>query len=188
MSDKSRDLERRDYDPSDPSKQHEPIKAQDLVSSYIEKNLSSGLSLTAKAYKYWCEIAGKRAIKHTMAVWVNEKNNKEYPTLYVYLDNNSLRTDFTTNEEIYRDRLAYVGLTVSDIQFLLSKKVAVKEQENKTRSYVEELPQLTQQEETEIRELCKNLPEALKANAFKAIKISYQQAKLKNTKNNKTTS
>lgn len=182
-------LERQLYDPNDPTKQHSALSTTELFSSLLDEKLSKGISLTSKAYIKWCEIAGSRAASHTMAVWVNENNQKEYPDLIVYIDSSTLLADFTTNAELYKERLIYANFPVESIKFRLSNKVGKKKtiQPQTTQIKDIELPELTEQEKLYVQELCKNLNGSLQASASRAMELSLKVQKLENTRNNKPT-
>lgn len=179
-----RNFIRQNYDPDNPSYQHAPQTAGEVVNSYIDKKISTGLSKTNKAYVMWCKAAGKRAASHTMAVWINEK--KKPVELVVYLDNNSLIVDYTTNAELYIDRLNYIGFPVSGLKFRLSNKVSKKSHKDAFKNSELELPELSYDEIQQIEEECKNLPLSIKKNAFKAMEMSLRRQKLQTTENNKT--
>lgn len=55
---RKRRLERLEYDPLDPSKQHQPQTAGELVSSYVDKNLLAGASAASLALTTWRRVAG----------------------------------------------------------------------------------------------------------------------------------
>ena len=120
---RKRRLERLEYDPLDPSKQHQPQTAGELVSSFVDKNLLAGASAASLALTTWRRVAGRRAAKHTVAVWLSEPRGRaSLPDLVVYLDGHALMVDLTTNAELYVDRLAHAGLEVGHVRFKLSKK------------------------------------------------------------------
>lgn len=183
-----RDFDRENHLEEEVSQQHETQSSKNLMSGFLNKEMSRGISKTNIALLKWREVAGKRGADHTKAVWLNEKNNPEAPELIVYLDNNSLIYDFTTNAELYIDRLSYLGFPVSNIKFALSNKVDTTKQKEEEVTPAEELPQLSSVEVQEIEEKCKNLPTSFKTNAIKAMKFSLQRQKLENTRKNKPTS
>lgn len=178
-------LERQNYDPLDPTKQHEAKSSEELMTTFLNNKIKKGLSLTSKAYIKWCEIAGLRAASHTMAVWVNDESDPKKPELIIYLDNSSLIADYTTNTELYKERLSYADFPVTSLKFKLSRKVGKNkpQQEVKTQDKKIELPNLTQPEEEEIELLCKTLPNTLKDKVSKAMELSFKVSKLENTRN-----
>lgn len=181
-------LEREEYDPLDPAKQHDAKTSSELVKAFLNKKISSGLSLTSKAYVKWCEVAGSRAASHTMAVWVNDKNPHKDPELVVYLDTNTLIADYTTNAEIYIDRLLYADFPISKLTFRLSNKVRQTQQSlDSQEEKEEELPELSSSELQEIEVLCSNLSPNLKASASRAMELSLRRQKLEDTRNIKPT-
>lgn len=182
-----RKLERQQYDPYDPKCQHNAVTAKEALTSFMNNKLASNLSLTHTAFLKWCEAAGKRAANHTMAVWVNEK--KSPVELVVYIDNSSLIVDYTTNAELYIDRLAYIGFPVSGLKFRLSNKTKSPNtdvvQQNKKLS-VNNLPELSEEEKTFIKSECEKLPSEYRENVSKAMELSFRYQKLENTSNTKT--
>lgn len=185
---KERAFERENYIEDEPSQQHQLQSAKNLMDTFINKEVSSGISKTNLAFIKWREVAGKRGAKHTKAVWLNEDTRQKYPELIVYLDNNSLIYDYTTNADLYIDRLNYLNFPVSNIRFRLSNKVEDETLEKETEYQEEELPELTQEEILEIEEKCKNLNPSIKSNAIKAMEFSLRRQKLENTRKNKPTS
>ena len=115
--------ERAEYDPLDPAKQHEPVEAGTLVSKLVDGRVLAGASDASRALVTWRRIAGRRAAKHTVTVWLKRpKTGDGLPELVVYLDGNALMADLSTNAELFVDRLAYAGLEVSRVSFRLSRK------------------------------------------------------------------
>lgn len=118
-----RSLEREEYDPLDPAKQHEPVGAGALVSAFVDERVLKGASDASRALVTWRRVAGLRASRHTVAVWLNRpKSGRGLPELVVYLDGNALMADLTTNAELYVERLAYAGLQVARVRFRLSRR------------------------------------------------------------------
>ena len=182
----SRWLERREYDPLDPAKQHKPHAAGELVSSYVDGKVLRGASDASRALVTWRRIAGKRASKHTVAVWLNRpKSAAALPELVVYLDGNALMADLTTNAELYVERLAYAGLDVARVRFRLSRHAGERPSASDERAEVSrppELPALTPDEELAVERACANLPERLLPNACEAMRLSMRRRKLETTK------
>lgn len=178
--------ERQEYDPEDPAKQHAPKTSSELLSSFLDKKITSGLSQTSKAFAKWCEVAGKRAIKHTKAVWLNTQTSQKYPELTVYIDTSSLLADYTTNADLYIDRFEYVDFPISKLFFKLSNKVtpSLKLQDSEVQQVEEVLPELSEQEEKEVENLCSAFPEQLKTSASRAMKLSLKRQKLQDSGNN----
>lgn len=189
---RGRALERVEYDPLDPAKQHAPAQAGSLVSSYIDGRVLKGASDASRALVTWRRIAGKRAAKHTVAVWLNRpKRGDGLPELVVYLDGNALMQDLTTNAELFVERLAYAGLEVARVRFRLSRKAGQQAQAQSESSAAgtapaadhaaDELPPLTALERARVAAAAANLPDELRPSASKAMELSLRRQKLQTT-------
>lgn len=189
---RGRALERAEYDPLDPAKQHAPAQAGSLVSSYIDGRVLKGASDASRALVTWRRIAGKRAAKHTVAVWLNRpKKGDGLPELLVYLDGNALMQDLTTNAELFVERLAYAGLGVARVRFRLSRKAGQQAQAQPEAPAagtapaadhaVCELPPLTALECARVATAVANLPDELRPSASKAMELSLRRQKSQTT-------
>lgn len=189
---RGRALERAEYDPLDPAKQHAPAQAASLVSSYIDGRVLKGASDASRALVTWRRIAGKRAAKHTVAVWLNRpKRGDGLPELVVYLDGNALMQDLTTNAELFVERLAYAGLEVARVRFRLSRKAGQQAQAQPESPAAGtapaadhaacELPPLTALERARVAAAAANLPDELRPSASKAMELSLRRQKLQTT-------
>lgn len=185
--------ERQEYDPLDPAKQHAPSQAGTLVAGYLDRRMLTGASDASRALMTWRRIAGKRAAKHTVAVWLNQpKKGPGLPELVVYLDGNALMADLTTNSELFADRLAWAGLPVAKVRFKLSRKAG---QPREDASLVggsisrgtaaapksQPLPPLTALEQAEVAAACSKLPEKLRESAYEAMSLSLRRQKVQTT-------
>lgn len=189
---RGRALERAEYDPLDPAKQHAPAQAGSLVSSYLDGRVLKGASDASRALVTWRRIAGKRAAKHTVAVWLNRpKRGDGPPELVVYLDGNALMQDLTTNAELFVERLAYAGLEVARVRFRLSRKAGQQTQAQPESPAAGtapaadhaacELPPLTALERARVAAAAANLPDGLRPSASKAMELSLRRQKLQTT-------
>lgn len=173
-----------EYDPLDPAKQHAPETAADLVSTYLDGRLAAGANKTMQALTVWRKIAGKRAAKHTVAVWLSDPAGPlNLPDLVVYLDGNALMVDLSTNAELFVDRLAHAGLEVAHVRFKLSRKAGQIAEERMLKAErksheVPELPPLTDYDRARIALDVQRIPEAMRADASKAMEMSIRRAKL----------
>lgn len=188
---RKRRLERLEYDPLDPAKQHEPMAVGSAVSAFVDKRLLAGASAASLALSTWRRVAGRRAAKHTVAVWLSEPRGRtNLPDLVVYLDGNALMVDLTTNAELYVDRLAHAGLEVGHVRFKLSKKAGqpreVRATSGPTHRTAPELPLLTAYERARVAEATGKLPPKIRENASKAMEMSLRRAKLKTTGDGET--
>lgn len=172
------------YDPLDPAKQHPAATAADVVAAYVDKRVVRGASDVNKALHAWRKVCGKRAAKHTVAVWLNKpKSGVGLPELVVYLDGNALMVDLTTNAELFVDRLSYEGLEVARVRFKLSRKAGERAiaQEEPSRAE-EELPPLSTIEAARIADKVSGLDPRLRDTASKAMEYSIRRAKLESTR------
>lgn len=231
------------HDPLDPACQHKAMGAGVLVSGYVNGKMLAGTSATSRAFLAWRRVAGRRALKHTVSVFLKtdvaprgvragrgsgEASPASYgrpdlvgaaapraygaavgsadpasplPELYVYLDGNALMADLSTNADLYRERLAYVGLPVSAVRFRLSRhaaehRAALREESaagaratvSPTASAaapVRPLPELSLAEEARVREACASLPDGLRQKASEAMRSSLRWEKSKDTRDRK---
>jgi hypothetical protein len=180
--------ERREYDPLDPAKQHEVKSAASVVSSLLDSKIGAGTSEVGRALSVWRRVCGKRAAKHTVAVWLNKpEDGKSLPELIVYLDGNTLMVDLTTDAEMYQERLAFEGLEVSKVSFKLSRKAGEKRETSQEKKPEREvLPTLSAYEEARVDEAVATLDPRIKENASEAMKNSIRRAKLNTTSEAKT--
>lgn len=187
---RKRRLERLEYDPLDPAKQHKVASAGEIVSTYVDGHILAGATATNRALATWRRVAGKRAVKHTVAVWLSEPMGpRNLPELVVYLDGNALMADLTTNAELYVDLLAHAGLEVSRVRFKLSKKAGQRRAPTgdgrEGPRAAAELPPLTAYERARVELATSGLPPKIRENASKAMEMSMRRAKLETTRDNK---
>ena len=187
MQSRSRWRERMEYDPLDPAKQHEPETASNLVANYVDRRIASGTNEVMRALAIWRKVAGKRAAKHTVAVWLSKPTGRlNLPDLVVYLDGNALMVDLSTNAELYVDRLAHAGLEVGHVRFKLSRKAGQITQERmaaaERASERLDLPPLTAYERASIELAVQKAPEKVRKSASKAMEMSIRRAKLQTTR------
>lgn len=178
--------QRRDHDPLDPACQHEALQAGDMVRSLVAGSLERGLGQTSRAFALWSRVCGRRALRHTVAVWVREDPAKGAPDLYVYLDGNTLMADLTTNADLYAERLAYAGMPVRKVCFRLSRYAGARRGRTSEAALPnqkprEELPALSPAELAFVERSCAHLTEPLRASAAEAMRLSLRWNKLKNT-------
>ena len=185
-----RALERAEYDPLDPAKQHAPVSAGLLVSGYLDGKAKAGASDASRALMTWRRIAGRRAASHTVAVWLNRpKVEGHLPELVVYLDGNALMADLTTNALLYEERLAYAGLPVERVRFRLSRKAGqtsapagdARASEVPAPAAPAPLPPLAPAEEARVDAACAQLPPRLREAASEAMKLSLRRKKSEGT-------
>ncbi len=188
VSSRKRWLERREYDPLDPAKQHEVQTAASVVSSLVDNRISKGTGEVGRALSCWRSVCGKRVAKHTVAVWLNRTEANELPELIVYLDGNTLMADLTTDAEMYQERLAFAGLEVERVKFRLSRKAgqATESQGQRTKEQPEELPELSAFEQVQVEQATSVLDDPkIRAAASEAMKNSIRRSKLKTTQDSK---
>ncbi len=187
-SSRKRWLERREYDPLDPAKQHEVQTAASVVSSLVDNRISKGTGEVGRALSCWRSVCGKRVAKHTVAVWLNRTEANELPELIVYLDGNTLMADLTTDAEMYQERLAFAGLEVERVKFRLSRKAGQdrEAQGQRTKEQSEEMPELSAFEQVQVEQATSVLDDPkIRAAASEAMKNSIRRSKLKTTQDGK---
>ncbi len=176
-------LERREYDPLDPAKQHKVETAASVVSAFVDKRVAKGTSEVGRALSCWRSVCGKRAAKHTVAVWLNQPKEGGLPELIVYLDGNTLMADLTTDAEMYQERLAYAGLEVERVKFRLSRKagqVAEQPKQQKDEPAVP-LPALNAGERARVVDATSVIKDPkMREAASEAMENSLRRAKLEN--------
>ena len=198
-----RALEREEYDPLDPAKQHAPTQAGSLVSGYLDSRMLAGASDASRALVTWRRIAGRRAAAHTVAVWLNRpKKGEGLPELVVYLDGNALMADLTTNAELYVERLSYAGLEVARVRFRLSRKAGQAAAAGTgvaapgvagtgmpaAPEAAQELPPLSPVERARVADACAGLSGKLRESAYEAMELSLRRSKLQTTEAKKNPS
>lgn len=160
--------------------------AKDLMSSLLGTfRDSKSMSKNRRAYLAWVEANGERETEHTTGVFVREVAGREYPVLTVYVDNRICMIDFLAQREIYRARLSEQGLEFSDLEFKLDKynrhtgkkATSSEKQAQGQKEEKKDLPELTEEEKSQISELVSDLSEPLKSTAYKAIEASFRQKK-----------
>ena len=160
--------------------------AKDLMSSLLGTfRDSKSMSKNRRAYLAWIEANGERETVHTTGVFVREVAGREYPVLTVYVDNRICMIDFLAQREIYRARLSEQGLEFSDLEFKLDKynrhtgkeATSSEKQAQDQKEEKKDLPELTEEEKSQISELVSDRSEPLKSTAYKAIEASFRQKK-----------
>ncbi len=180
--------ERAEYDPLDPSKQHEPVTAGKAVSGLVDAKMAAGTSEVGRALSVWRSVCGKRVARHTVAVWLSQPKEGEMPELVVYLDGNTLMADLTTDAEMYQERLAFAGLEVQRVKFRLSRKAgqAFEQPKQRNQEPVANLPDLSSYERAQVAQATSVIKDAkMREAASEAMENSLRRAKLETTPNDK---
>lgn len=114
-----REGELRDEDKKSPS------SLSRVLESAVD-GLAVAQSSTGRASALWLKAAGARGLRHTRGVYLKEDaKHAELPTLFVYLDSPTFVYEFTTDHELYEERLAYLGFLVEKIEFRLSRSAGM---------------------------------------------------------------
>lgn len=153
-----------------------------LVNELINDRFK-GISKNQQALSAWLTVNGERERVHTVAVFLNEKNNKKAPSLVVYVDSNACVVDFNASRELYLARLEGAGFNFSSIDFKLSRyaKEHLNRRLQKGRNTEKELPELTDEEREHIEKLVEGLPQNLKESVSKAISSSMRRQAAEST-------
>ena len=162
----------------------------DLLSGMLDEAGRAAVSENQRASYLWNRANGDIERQHTTGVFVmDSKVAGADPILGVYIDTRSRVVDFTANREVYLARISSMGGRYSDIKFLLNKR---KDRIRPTNgaaiatSIVKDLPDLSKEEEEEIRVRVSSLPASLRSSVFRAMALSYQRDKKEGTETDKT--
>ena len=149
-----------------------------LVSDVLDTKLEKA-GLSQRVMKLWFMVNGERERAHTVGVFLKENPTGQPPRLFVYVDSNACAVDFNASREVYLAKLEGAGLTLTAIDFRLSRYA----QEHRERLRAqpdpegESLPDLTEEEATYIDGLVKDLPERLRKSVSKAVSSSMRRKK-----------
>ncbi|MDD5799986.1 MAG: hypothetical protein PUD09_05025 [Coriobacteriales bacterium] len=157
--------------------------AGDLVRSVVGQRDGAKLSLNQQAARAWYSCNGDTERRHTTGVYLRRgRGANSAPVLGVYVDSHAYLNDFSAQKDLYLSRLAYFGFQVSGIEFRLSKASYVARRVERTQKpQPKPWPQLDQQEEERVRQLCSMLspsvPDSLKAAISRAVRMSFRRQK-----------
>ena len=152
----------------------------ELMREVVDGRMSRGMSDAQRAAAAWHRCNGDRERSHTTGVFLKRPRVPgAAPILGVYVDSHAMATDFGVNKDIYLARLANVGLAVSGIEFVVSRKGYRAAQARRQEAPVEgrPLPELTADERAEVERLVSELPESLRTAASRAISLSKRREK-----------
>lgn len=146
--------------------------------------LGRGLSAAGKAARAWYAANGDRERAHTTGVWLRKSGRAGIdPVLVVALDSNLLAMELGTNKDLYLSRLAFRGVAISDIAFVVrgqSKKHAAEARARAARTSCTspgELPPLSPADERRVARATADLPDGLRQSVSRAMRASLRRDK-----------
>lgn len=105
------------------NREHNQETIASVISHFVGSDMRAHMSAAQRAAAAWYRANGDVERAHTTGVFLKRPRRKgDAPILGVYVDSHSRLTDFTVNREIYLARLHNVGLEVSGIEFLLTRR------------------------------------------------------------------
>lgn len=125
----------------------------------------------------WNRIAGDRGRRHTMGLYVEEREGGD-PVLHVYVDSSPLVQEFQTDHILYEQRLRWSGFPVDRVVFALSRKTGAPRRdraEGEGPKEPPELPPLTDGERARVESCCRDLPDGLRQQAEAAMAASLRR-------------
>lgn len=125
----------------------------------------------------WNRIAGDRGRRHTMGLYVEEREGGD-PVLHVYVDSSPLVQEFQTDHILYEQRLRWSGFPVDHVVFALSRKTGAPRRnraEAKGDEAPAELPPITAEERERVERCCRELPDGLRQQAEAAMAASLRR-------------
>ena len=160
-----------------------PTALGDILESAQNVQNVPGTNWTPRVARAWHAVNGVTERAHTVGVFVERPRRAgALPVLVGYGDSKSCEVDFMANREVYLARLAQAGLSFAEVRFRQSKRPpTVARRTVEERTPAEALPELTPAEEREADALLSNVPDALKSSVSRALRVSLQAEKRKNS-------
>lgn len=165
-----------------------------LLGRVVDADISGHLSKGQLAARSWLAANGDTERRHTCGVYLRDARMRGAdPVLCVYVDSSARLTDFRANKDVYLARLANAGLSVSDVEFRLSRKRGPLyaashgegSGEGRRESAPPALPPLTHEDRERVGELVADLPDGLKESVSRAISLSMRREKCEHTQKDK---
>ncbi len=128
-----------------------------------------------RALSLWMKVNGDVERRHTCGAFIKSVAHAD-PLLVIYLDSRSRVVDFNANRELYRQRLAYQGLSLSRLEFRLAKDAFSRASAEK-EAEAPELPELNEEELAYVATCVAKLAEPLKTSVSKAMIFSMRREK-----------
>ena len=152
-------------------------RAGDVVGALLGGPLGRGLSQAQRVARAWYAANGDRERSHTTGVWLRKSGRAGIdPTLMVAVDSGLLAAELGTNKDLYLSRLAFHGVAVSDIRFVVrpaanaaSANAPGRARSGEGVSRETKLPDVSPQERAKIEEACAGLPDDLRKSVSRAM-------------------
>lgn len=157
--------------------------AGDLVSSLLGGPLGRGLTQAQSVARAWYSANGDRERAHTTGVWLRKSGRAGVdPVLMVAVDSGLLAAELGTNKDLYLSRLAFRGVSVSDIRFVVRPRaaeagMAAAAKRKAKVSRETPLPDLTARERSNVEAVCADLPEGLRQSVSRAMCATLRKRK-----------
>ena len=164
----------------------DPRTAGDVVADLLGGPLGNGLTKSQRVARAWYAVNGDRERAHTTGVWLKEPTRPGAdPTLVVRVDSGLLASELATNKDLYLSRLAFRGVSVSDIRFVVRPRaaeagMAAASAAAKRKAEVSRetpLPDLTARERSNVEAVCADLPEGLRQSVSRAMCATLRKRK-----------
>lgn len=154
----------------------------EVLSKGVYGRRPTSLTIQQKAREAWLGANGDLERRHTCGVFLREDATKDgLPLLVVYIDSSSMIQDFSTDKDLYINRLRHAGFVVGDLRFKLSREgrgrgdgATTKESSVSSDS----LPPLSKEERDYVNSSVSALPEAIRESAREAMDLSLRWNKL----------
>ena len=163
------------------------VRAGDVVSALLGGPLGRGLSDAQNVARAWYAANGDRERAHTTGVWLRKSGRAGIdPVLIVAVDSGLLAGELGTNKDLYLSRLAFRGIAVSDIRFVVRPRAdgataaAAARAKNTPAGDVSretKLPELSTAERSRVESACSELPEGLRQSVSRAMCATLRKRK-----------
>ena len=165
-----------------------PASVANLMDEVLNQQMARRLSANQRAAAAWFRANGDRERNHTVGVFLKKARVAgAAPVLGVYVDSHAMATDFGVNRDIYLARLANIGFEASGLEFIVSRQPRRRADEAGSKKSSdaarEDLPELGPVEREEVESLVRDLPEAVRPAAARAISIAKRREKQEKQKN-----
>ena len=159
----------------------EASRAGDLVGALLGGPLGRGLGPAQRAARAWYAANGDRERAHTTGVWLRNSGRAGVaPVLVVEVDANWLAGELATNKDLYLSRLAFRGVSVSDVRFQVGKP-RPKHAQAAPRKASPSMPKLSDEELARVERACQGLPDGLRQSVSRAMCASLRRHKASDT-------
>lgn len=165
------------------AREKSPEAVADVFDEFVRSADSGGRARTSwSVTRKWYAVNGDVERQHTTGTFVRSpKAHGSLPTLVVYVDSRARMVDFQANREIYRARMEQVGLRFEDVEFRVSKWAKGAAPRPVTHDAPPVLPELSPEESSWVDRMTSELPEKLKLSVSRAMRVTMQAEKRRNS-------